>query len=129
VVQDLIRERVHSTESLEALLLVRSEPQRDWAHADVASSLRISVALTRAALEALVRSELCQTTDIERGPVRYAPRSEGLAQAVSELARSYEEHRLEVLVFISQSAISRVRTSAIRTFAEAFRFADRKKDG
>ena len=125
-VQELIRDRIHSSEELEALLLVRTEPSRWWTDEDVAVALRTSRELARSGLSGLTRNALCVESVPGRGPTRYEPSQPALASAVEQLAELYVEQRLEVLVFLSRSAISRVRVDALRTFAEAFRISGKK---
>ncbi len=128
-VQELVRERIHSIEELEALILLRSEPSRHWSDRAVSDALKISPALTRSALYALVQKGLCSSLSAQEGPTKFAPQTLALERKVAELAAAYGAHRIEVLVFISQSAISRVRNGALRIFAQAFCISSQKKSG
>ena len=126
-VQALLRDRVHSVEELETLLVLRSDRLRVWSASELASTLRIGLSGVETALSKLVANGLSVAT--ASGAHAYKAESPQLGQAVDELAKAYDEQRIEVLVFISQSAISRVRTNALRTFAEAFQLSRGKKDG
>jgi hypothetical protein len=126
-VQALLRERIRSVEQLEALLLLHAEPARSRTEQEVAEALRINPQLVSSALTGLLHNGL-----IHRGPdgrVRLGDAAAMPLPAIDALARSYQDQRIEVLVFISQSAISRVRQDALRTFAGAFQITGRKKDG
>jgi hypothetical protein len=48
---------------------------------------------------------------------------------VKDLAEAYGARRLEVMRALSKNAVERVRTSAIRMFADAFLIGRKKKDG
>jgi hypothetical protein len=126
-VETLLRERIRSVEDLEILLLLHRERERALPRADIASILRINVQLAMAALNNLVNAGL--VVEPSGAAFQYAPARSELDAAVGELAAFYPEHRIEVLVFISQNAISRVRQDALRTFAGAFQITGRKKDG
>jgi hypothetical protein len=71
-------------------------------------------------LDDLVRVGICLASAQNANSFEFAPTAE-LAQGLAELASFYEQHRVEVLQFISRTAISRVRTDAVRTFVRAFR--------
>ena len=126
-VQALLRDRIHSVEELETLLLLRSDKVRAWGVAEVASALRIGASAVDVAFANLAARGLCTPTP--SGARTYKPESVELEKSVDELAQAYTDQRIEVLVFISQSAISRVRTNALRTFAEAFQIPRGRKDG
>ncbi len=129
VVQELIRERIHSIEELEALMLLRAEPLRHWSDSAVAEALKISPALTRSALQLLVQKGLCSALSSDNSSTKFDPETPALEARVEQLAEAYGAHRIEVLVFISQSAISRVRSGALRVFAQAFCISSEKKRG
>jgi hypothetical protein len=128
-VQRLILERLHSVEELEALLLVHSDAARAWTVKDVSTALRINVTMANSALASLAARQLCVTMQDPEPAVKLDQRDPALIAAVAELAQSYEQQRVEILVFISRAAITRVRNGALHTFAEAFRISGRKKDG
>src|SRR5687767_13068144 len=117
-VQALLRERIRSIEDLEALLLLHADPTRSWTEQEIVTTLRINPQLASAALSGLLSNDL-----IHKGPdgrLRFGKNPSEALPVVDQLARVYQDLRIEVLVFISQSAISRVRKDALRTFAGAF---------
>jgi hypothetical protein len=126
-VQALLRERIQSIEELEILLLLFSQPTRFWSEADIARELRTSSQLVGAGVRALIEGGLARKTD--KNLFAFGPADAETDRVVRELTQVYNERRVDVLVFISESAISRVRHSALRTFAGAFRLTGRKKDG
>jgi hypothetical protein len=62
------------------------------------------------------------------GCFRYAPVQSELRDAVAELRMAYETRRGALLVFISQVAISRIRSDAMQTFAETLRVSKKDRD-
>lgn len=127
-VQELLRDRVGSVERLLVILRMHAEPDRSWHTRDIAMWLGIGEQSAQLALNKLVESELCRQA--EACVVRFEPATQALVHDVSSLAEFYDAHPGEVLVYISQMAISRVRSEALSTFAEAFRFnRGRNNDG
>ena len=129
-VQALLRRSIHSIEELEVLLVLRGAVVRDWTAEELARELRLPENLVVSALQALVLGELA-IQEGEGSPLHYqydlqAPETE---QVVAELAKTYAQYRLEVLMQISSNAIERVRKGALITFSDAFRLQNRKKDG
>jgi DNA-directed RNA polymerase specialized sigma subunit len=124
----LLYEQVTSYEQLEALLLLHAAPGRDWTVTEVAAALHIDTANAAAALTALGAQRLLsvKSSGAEQD-YRYAPADGAMAAGVDKLAQSYAERRLEVVKQMSANAIERVRSSAARTFADAFLLGDRKK--
>lgn len=127
----LLYEHVKSYEQLEALLLLHAAPAREWTAMEVAAGLRIDAASADAALTALSAQRLLV---LQEGPApqryRYAPADSAQAVGVDRLARAYVERRLEVVRQMSANAIARLRSSAARTFADAFLLGNKKtRDG
>jgi hypothetical protein len=118
-VEALISERLHSIEQLEVLLLLHAYEGRWWTTREISQTLRVTESLVASALSALRERKLAR---YEGGRFRYADTHD---EAVSELARCYAEYRVETLVLLSSKALERVRLSAVRTFAEAFRLRDK----
>jgi hypothetical protein len=130
VVRNLIRDRIHSIEQLETLLLLRAEPERSWKSGEIAEALRFTEGAAELALDTLSETELVEAqAHTSPRTFRYAPRTRELSQQVDGLAECYQTFRVETLVLISTNAIHRVRSHALNTFAEAFRLRGPKKDG
>ncbi len=124
-VRELIRERITSIEALEVLVSLREAGGRAITLAELAGAVRLAAPAVDTAVAELERAELVSVLD---GPcVRYQAATLELDRSVTALADAYAKSRVEVLVFISQTAIGRVRTSALSTFAEAFKLQGRKK--
>lgn len=126
--QNFLRERIDAFEQLEVLLLLREHRAQPWnAHA-VASALRCDVAQALAALEHLRSSELLADGGIDRH-FSFSPRDEALAADVGAVLEAYQSARFEVLMFVSQCAMERIRSAHVRTFAQAFLLRDPNKKG
>ena len=59
----------------------------------------------------------------------YAPANPDLAHAVEVLARVYETDRAALMNVMNASAIERLRTKAMRAFADAFIIRKKDKNG
>ncbi len=121
---------VDSYEQLEILLLLHRERASPWTAAQVAGALKISLAAAASSLDELEGRRLLSATGGSERSHRYAPADPGSADVVDRLARAYEERRVAVIDLMSANAMSRIRRSALRTFAEAFRVKwTKKRDG
>ena len=124
-VRELIRERINSIESLEVVVAL-CEAQGNTADLDELSvQLRLPPASIRTAVEELQSAGLAVLEGEQRA--RYQASSPELERSVRALVDCYASFRVEMLVFISQNAIGRVRKNALSTFAEAFKLQGRKK--
>jgi hypothetical protein len=119
-------EFVDSYEQLELLLLLHANPRAEWRIAEVCRELRIPESAALPAMEHLVRSKLAVATgEIPGMRYRYDQASPRAPQ-VDALARACHDDRLAIVQLMSTNAIERVRTAALRTFADAF-LVGRKK--
>lgn len=125
-IQRLLFERVASYEQLEALLLLRAEAGQFRSVRHLAEQLRIDDSSVAAALEALTAHRLLEKQPGPQPAYRYAPAEVDAAAMVDRLAALYTEQRLEVIRQMSANAIERLRSSAARTFADAFLLRGRK---
>lgn len=119
LVQAFVLEHIESYEQLEILLLLRLEATESWSELRISERLGLSVTLTADAVTALIAHGLVKRQG--EGPrCVFAPRSEALDEAVTALGQSYTLQRLEIVKLMSANAIKRMRTDALRAFAEAF---------
>jgi hypothetical protein len=132
VPEDVARllERIESYEELEILLLLHEFSQQEWTPNATAERLGISVGDAQVALESLCALQLVAVTPI--GSVRsfhYLSGRPVMDDTVQRLARAYDEQRLAIVKLMNANAIQRLRTGAIRMFADAFLIGSKKKDG
>lgn len=129
-VRDLLRDRIESYEQLEILLALERVQGAAKTPEELSAALRIGLSLVEPALRALESRGLVTHTDAaQSGPgYSYAPQSSALDGAARALARAYAEQPIPIIKLMSDSAIQRVRTGAVRAFADAFILRKDKKD-
>jgi DNA-binding IclR family transcriptional regulator len=118
--QQFLFERIATYEELEILLLLLRREGLALSLADVAKELGASNDDCRTALQNLERQGLLARAE-EPPRFRYAPSDAVLAQRVAELATAYRDQRILIIQMMNRNAVARVKTAAIRTFADAFR--------
>lgn len=116
-VRAFITEYVDSVMQLEALLLVASQPQREWAAADLAQELRIDPAWVGTQLAGMAAQGLLDPAG-GGSPTRfrYHPRTADLGQAVADLGQAYADRRVTVISLIFSKPVDK-----LRSFADAFK--------
>jgi len=112
-VRTLIAERIDTVPELEALLLLRDNPTRDWSAEEAGKRLYVSTLVAAHILNVLRDREFLRGVADQ---YRYGPASGELADAVDQLAEAYARHLVQVTEII-HSKPSRV----VRDFANAFR--------
>ncbi len=127
-VTDLIDRHVPSVGVLEALLLLLGTPGRSWTAEEVSEELRTSVYSENKNLEYLLfRGFLALDQEAPERRFRYQTDDRERDRAVRTLATMYEARRVTIIDLI-YPGLGKPR-DALRDFAEAFRFIDRKKNG
>lgn len=124
-VVDLLRTSVTSYEGLEALLLVRRAGGTVSAD-DAAGTLGLRRDVAASALRGLAEAGLVVEA-IVAGETRWGNVPEPMHAVVDRLAEAYRNHRLDVVVIMNNHAVERLRSGALRAFADAFLI--RRKDG
>lgn len=114
-VKHFILKSIDSIAQLEALLLLRANPQEKWDIPAVAKRLYISEQETAPLLSHLCGQGLLATGQ-DAGEYIYQPASADLAQVVDRLAEIYAKH----LVPVTNLVHSKPRTR-MQEFADAFR--------
>ncbi|MFZ5894612.1 MAG: hypothetical protein ACOY0T_26355 [Myxococcota bacterium] len=117
---------VHTFEDLEVLLAARRLQGTAFAPDAIAQTLCMDVDSAALALGKLSDVGLIAPRSADPLTYEYRPPA-ALAVRVDELSEAYETQHLLVITAISSNAITRVRTSAIKTFAEAFMLGKRPK--
>jgi predicted transcriptional regulator len=129
-VRKLLREHIESYEQLELLLLLRTELDHRWTVDALSARFRIPASLASLALDELQRAGFVQARapGAEKQYV-YVAQRDPVEATLNRLAQAYREHPIPILKQMSANAIERVRTAALRTFADAFLLRKDKKDG
>jgi len=128
-VRTLLDERIHTLEQLEAIILVRKGEREDWSGEEVADLLHISIESANEALQRLAQAGVLEAIELPAHVVRYRGFTKRFEAVVDRLLEVYESNRIELMMLLSANAIERMRTGALRAFAEAFVVGRKRKDG
>jgi hypothetical protein len=118
--QAFLYDCIENYEQLELLVFLHRERNRWWTAGETAQQIGIPESLAAIALDDLVSRQLAERRPELAARYRYAPGSLELDYKSNLLARHYQENRFEIVKAMSANSIERLRTSALRTFAEAF---------
>ena len=128
-VQRLLRDYIESYEQLELLLLLRTELD-PWTVEALSARLRIPASLVLLALDGLQRIGFVAARPLgAEKQYAYIAQNSGGEATLERLVQAYREHPIPILKQMSANAIERVRTAALRAFADAFILRKDKKDG
>ncbi len=109
---ELLKERVHSLEQLDALLLLHGERERSWQLAEIALAVNESREMVAEALRALVAAELVAARGEDSQYLwRYAPSSRRLDEQVGALAEICKDRRVDVVRFMLSYSLQRIRSA------------------
>lgn len=124
-IERFLFEQIHSFEELEVVVLLNRDSAQRWTEESIAAQLKIAVNMVDDALKALRNRGIVEV--LTEGGTTFHVASTDYKTQLSELVALYERHRLEIVMLMSTNAIERVRTGAMRTFADCF-FVGRKRD-
>jgi hypothetical protein len=113
-VKRLIAERIESIPELEAVLLLKDHPERDWDADEAGGRLYVSRTVAAHLLAALAGRGFLRRTGES---YRYFPSTDSLRADVDDLAQCYARQ----LVAVTQLVHAKPGVS-VRSFADAFRF-------
>lgn len=128
-IRDFLRDCIDSFESLEVLLLLYRE-RTAWTADELCRRFKIRAPVIDDALASLVRARLVSTTQ-QNVLTSYKYADEDLVRdaLVASLERTYRDEPIQVMQLMSANAIERLRSGAIRAFADAFVFRNDKGRG
>jgi predicted ArsR family transcriptional regulator len=115
-IRRFIIESIDSIAQLEALLLLRSSPDKEWSAQQIAERLYISEQEAAPLLARLNAQELIDCSDDKPPHCRYQSKSDDLSKLMDRLADTYAKH----LVPITNLVHSKPRTR-VQEFADAFK--------
>lgn len=115
-VQRFVLEKIDSVAQLEALLLLRGNPEKDWGALALASRLYISEEQTAELLLALRAQGFVTVNADDPSLYRFQPVTSELADMLERLAAIYAKHLVPVTNLIHSKPKPR-----IQEFADAFR--------
>lgn len=112
---------IESIEQVELLLLLRGSERMRTAR-EIATALRMPIAIARSDVETLAARGLLEVRVGEEIAYRYRPKSEDLVRYCDLLAQYYITSRQAVLVFVATES-----RQSIKRFSDAFKLRDREK--
>lgn len=128
-VSAFLREYIDSYECLEVLLLLRRE-RTAWTAEALCTRLETRTPVIDDALAFLVRGRLLKTAGRKLGALyAYAGEDSAKDAIVSSLECAYRDEPIKIMQLLSSNAIERMRTGAIRAFADAFTLRKHKDGG
>jgi hypothetical protein len=117
----LLHEHIESYEQLEMLLLMRGDKATSWTEATLSERLHVALSLTQAALEGLESAGLVEARAHEGGKhYSYLCQSDDVETTINRLAAAYRDNPIPIVKVMSANSLERLRTAALRTFADAF---------
>jgi hypothetical protein len=119
--KELLFETVEGFEELAILVWFHDHGEGSDGDADgMARATGLSVDAAEAALRSLAARGLLSFSSSHPKRFLYAP-SSALHDALGRIVLEYRSNPVQVMSFMTANAIDRVRTAAVRTFAECFR--------
>jgi hypothetical protein len=112
-----IEQHIESVSELEALLMLRRDPQRQWAAAEIAKELYIPDDAATALLADFERRGFAILAPASDKRYSFQARDADTNRLIEELAAVYRDRRVAVISIIYSKPINKVQT-----FADAFRF-------
>jgi len=123
-VKAFIAEHIHSVEQLEVLLLLRTDPSKEWSAEAVSREIRSNPTSAAHRLSGLYAHGLLEVRQDSEPLYRYSPRTKELEKSVTMLAHAYTLYRVKIVELIYSRPKDR-----LLTFADAFRLKKESKDG
>lgn len=114
----LLRTGVDTYERLAVLELLERNTNRRWTVGELSERLKLNTQLIEDALSAL--QALGLVSSLPGHGSLYSPADPGTRTAAERLLQVYREQPHRIIQLLSSYAIERVRTAALRTFADAF---------
>lgn len=117
----LLHDHIESYEQLEMLLLMRGDEATSWTEETLCERLHMALSLVQAALEGLESAGLLEARTREGAKCySYLCQSAAAEATISRLAAAYRENPIPIVKIMSANSLERLRTAALRTFADAF---------
>ena len=115
--KQFVEHHIESVPQLEALLLLRKEPQREWEAADISKALYIPDDVAGSLLIDFVRRGFAIMLPPEKAKFAYRARDDASDRLIEELQAAYFDRRVAIISLIYSKPLNKVQT-----FADAFRF-------
>jgi hypothetical protein len=115
-ISQFIDMQIESLAQLEAILLLRQDPARQWTSEEIAKALYITPGMACLLLSDMARRGLARVESSTPARFAYGPHDSETDRLVGELASLYQERRVAVISLIYSKPLNKVQT-----FADAFR--------
>lgn len=115
-IQRFIEHHIESLAQLEALLLLRKEPGRQWNAQEIASALYITSEMVGSLLGDLANRGFVQVISADTPRYSYRTIDAATDQLIDQLQTVYRDRRVAVISLIYSKPLRKVQT-----FADAFR--------
>jgi hypothetical protein len=115
-VRQFIDQNIESLAQLEALLLLRKDPQRSWNAEEMAKALYVPVEMAQTLLAEFGRRQLTKIVPPSDVQHSYNVVDAKLDELIGRVATEYQERRVGVISLIYSKPLNKVQT-----FADAFR--------
>jgi hypothetical protein len=115
-VRQFIDQNIESLAQLEALLLLRKDPQRSWNAEEMAKALYVPVEQGQTLLTDFARRQLTKTVPSSDVHYSYNILDPKMDELIGRVAAEYQERRVGVISLIYSKPLNKVQT-----FADAFR--------
>jgi hypothetical protein len=112
-----IEQHIESVSQLEALLLLRRDPKRRWAPAEIAKELYIPEDTAAGMLADFTRRGFATPSPSSEAGYSFHTRDPEADRLIDELDSVYRDRRVAVIALIYSKPLNKVQT-----FADAFRF-------
>lgn len=128
-VRAFLREHIETYEELQLLLLLHSEGSSTWTADLLAGRLSLADDALSESLGALQTRHLVERLLVGAEERYQLPAEIARNESLRRLATLYASHTIEIIKLMSSNSIDRIRTAALRSFADAFLFRKDKKNG
>jgi hypothetical protein len=115
--KQFVEQHIETVPQLEALLLLRKEPQREWSAADIAKTLYIPPEVAASLLADFVRRGFAILRVPAEATYAYRARDDESDRLIDALRAAYTDRRVAIISLIYSKPLNKVQT-----FADAFRF-------
>ena len=127
--KQLLLEHVEDLEELEILARFHERGATAWNEIEVALMTKFPLAGTREALRRLSSRGLLSASGSEPPAYRFSITDPAVREGLTRIITEYRSEPLKVMGMMTTNAIEKVRTAAIKTFAECFRIGGPKSNG
>lgn len=128
--KSLLHDRIETYEQLEILRLLHRNRVEKWTAHRIAEQLNLTATLVSSALDGLRANALVEARTVPNYcALAYALAPAPLGETLGRLVELYEQQPIEIIKLMSTNAIERVRTAALRAFADAFVLRKDKDNG